>query len=89
MTTMTTSARRGHGEDGIYFDATRNRYVGAISLGHGGDGRRIRRKVTGTTKAEVRQKLKDLHVEIDAGLKAPAGYSVRAAVDDWLVDGLS
>ena len=41
------------------------------------------------TKAEVRQKLKDLHVEIDAGLKAPAGYSVRAAVDDWLADGLS
>jgi site-specific recombinase XerD len=41
------------------------------------------------TKAEVRQKLKDLHAEIDAGLKAPAGYSVRAAVDDWLADGLS
>ena len=25
--------RRGHGEDAIYFDAAKNRYVGAISLG--------------------------------------------------------
>jgi hypothetical protein len=25
--------RRGHGEDAIYFDADKNRYIGAISLG--------------------------------------------------------
>ena len=31
----TTVRRRGHGEDGIYLDAARNRYVGAISLGCG------------------------------------------------------
>jgi hypothetical protein len=30
--------RRGHGEDAIYFDAARNRYIGAVSLGYGGDG---------------------------------------------------
>jgi hypothetical protein len=28
--TDTTTRRRGHGEDAIYFDATKNRYVGAI-----------------------------------------------------------
>jgi hypothetical protein len=27
--------RRGHGEDAIYFDAAKNRYVGAISVGFG------------------------------------------------------
>ena len=26
--------RRGFGEDGIYLDAARNRYMGAISLGY-------------------------------------------------------
>ena len=56
----TTVRRRGHGEDGIYLDAARNRYVGAISLGYGPDGKRIRRKVSGKTKQEVRAKLKEL-----------------------------
>ena len=51
---MATTKRRGHGEDAIYFDAAKNRYFGAVSLGFGPDGRRIRRKVTGTTKAEVK-----------------------------------
>jgi hypothetical protein len=45
--TDTTTRRRGHGEDAIYFDAAKNRYVGAISLGFGPDGKRTRRKVTG------------------------------------------
>lgn len=81
--------RRGHGEDGIYFDASRNRYVGAVSVGYGGDGRRLRRKVTGKTKAEVRQKLKAVHADLDIGVKPAANYSVREAVEDWLASGLS
>ena len=39
--------RRGHGEDAIYFDAAKNRYVGAVSLGFGPEGKRSRRKVYG------------------------------------------
>jgi hypothetical protein len=38
--------RHGFGEDGIYLDAARNRYMGAVSLGYGPDGKRIRRKVS-------------------------------------------
>ena len=45
--------RRGFGEDGIYLDAARNRYMGAISVGYGPDGKRILRKVSGKTKQEV------------------------------------
>jgi len=56
--TDTTVRRRGYGEDAIYFDAAKNRYVGAISVGFGPDGKRIRRKVTVRTKTEVRDKLK-------------------------------
>ena len=33
----TPARRRGHGEDAIYFDAAKNRYVGAVSLGFGPD----------------------------------------------------
>jgi hypothetical protein len=86
--TDTTARRRGHGEDAIYFDAAKNRYVGAISLGFGPDGKRIRRKVTGRTKQEVRDKLKAAHAELDRGLHTSATYMVRQAADDWLEGGL-
>jgi hypothetical protein len=36
------------------------------------DSSRIRRKVTGRTKTEVRDKLKKLQAEADAGLKTSA-----------------
>jgi integrase len=81
--------RRGHGEDAIYFAADKNRYIGAVSLGFGPDGKRLRRKVSGKTKQEVRDKLKAIHAELDAGLQPSAGYTAHAAVDDWLEHGLS
>ncbi len=86
--TDNTARRRGHGEDAIYFDAAKNRYVGAISVGFGPDGKPIRRKVSGRTKAEVRDKLKAAHNELDRGLHTSATYTVRQAVDDWLEGGL-
>jgi integrase len=86
--TETSARRRGHGEDAIYFDAAKNRYVGAVSLGFGPDGKRTRRKVTGRTKQEVRDKLKALHAELDRGLRTSSTYTVRQAVSDWLEGGL-
>jgi integrase len=80
--------RRGFGEDGIYLDAARNRYMGAVSLGYGPDGKRIRRKVSGKTKQEVRAKLQALHQEVNAGVRSSSTYTVREAVDDWLREGL-
>lgn len=88
MTEAKIARRRGHGEDAIYLDASRNRYVGAVSLGYGPDGRRIRRKVTGRTKAEVRDKLRELHREIDSGVRSKPRYTVQDALDDWLATGL-
>ncbi len=62
MTHAPISKRRGQGEDSIYWDATKNRYIGAVSLGFSPAGTRIRKKVTGRTKTEgVRDKLRDLH----------------------------
>ncbi len=84
-----TQVRRcGHGEDGIYLDAARNRYMGAVSLGYGPDGKRIRRKISGKTKQEVRDKLRALHQEIESGVRSSRTYTVRETVVDCLREGL-
>jgi integrase len=94
------SARRGWGQDGIFFehdgpcrDSERHRHCegrwrGVISLGFGADGKRIRRKVSGKTKAIVQDRLKTLHGDLDAGVKASPNYTVRRAAEDWLTEGL-
>jgi hypothetical protein len=65
--TQATSRRRGHGEDSIYWDSSKNRYVGAVSMGFSPAGTRIRKKVTGRTKTEVRDKLRELQGKSKAG----------------------
>jgi integrase len=93
-------ARRGYGEDGIYFDhrgdcrdpayhrGCPGRWRGVVSLGYGPDGKRVRKKVSGTTKAAVKDKLKDLHTDLDAGVRPVRGYTLGQAVTDWLASGL-
>jgi hypothetical protein len=84
----TATARRGHGKGSVYRDAANGTWVGAISLGWRPEGSRMRRKVTGRTKIEVREKLKKLQAEADAGLKTSASYTVSKAVDDWAAEAL-
>jgi hypothetical protein len=88
------SSRRGYGEDGIYLIAGRTAGTAPITrpaLGAGAgwsgfdaDGKRIRKKVSGTTRTEVKDKLNALHAELDAGLRTAQGYTVEKAVADWL-----
>src|ERR1700761_8159656 len=97
---MAGALRRGYGEDGIYFDhrgdcrdsalhkTCAGRWRGVVSLGFDADGKRLRRKVSGQTKAEVKDKLKALHSELDAGLRTAQGYTVEKAVADWLEEGV-
>jgi hypothetical protein len=64
---------------------------GEITLGYTGDGKRARRKVSGTTKAAVVDKLRDLRLHLDKGITPKAGYAhytVRQAAADWLASGL-
>ncbi|MEV4448689.1 tyrosine-type recombinase/integrase [Streptomyces mirabilis] len=89
MTETPKRARRaGHGEDTIYWDPAKNRFVGAVSLGHAPNGKRRRPKVYGKTKTEVRTKIRDLKKEMQTGVKSPANYTVAEAVNDWLERGL-
>ncbi|MGH4030845.1 site-specific integrase [Actinomycetota bacterium Odt1-20B] len=82
--------RAGHGEDSIYWDKSKGRYIGAISLGYTPAGKRNRPKVSGKTKTEVRRKLRELKKELAAadGRKTLAKYTVTQAVNDWLSQGL-
>ena len=94
------TSRRGWGEDGIFFehdapcrDSERHRHCegrwrGVVSLGFGPDGRRVRRKVSGKTKAAVQDRLKALHGDLDSGVQASPNYTVRRAAEDWLEEGL-
>ena len=82
------SRRRGHGEDSIYWDSSKNRYIGSVSLGLNSAGTRVRRKVRGRTKAEVRDKLRELHREADLGIRPRPRYTIDDALDDWLAYGL-
>jgi hypothetical protein len=86
----TTARRRGYGDDSVYFDAVKQRWTGAISLGHTPDGkRRVRRKVTAKTKTEVKDKLKVLRREMDAGIQSSASYTMALCINNWLSQGLT
>jgi hypothetical protein len=83
--TDTAARRHGHGEDAIYFDATNNRCVGAVSLGFEPNAKRSRRKVAGRTKPKVRHKLKVLHAELDRGPRiSTRSFAVTLAKADLL-----
>jgi integrase len=62
--------------------------VGLVSLRFGPDGKRLRRKVTGSTKATVQDRLKRLHDELESGVRTTPNYTVRRAAEDWLLEGL-
>jgi integrase len=98
------AARRTRGQDTIFFDHEgaactdpqrhrhcRGRWRGEVSLGFDASGKRLRRKVSGQTRAAVQDRLKKLHADLDAGLTkaAPSSYTLRAAAEDWLAHGLA
>jgi integrase len=63
-------------------------WVGAISLGFDGQGKRQRIKRKAKTKTELKEKLITLVAEREAGLKTSGNYTVGDAVQDWLAKGL-
>lgn len=75
--------RRGHGDGSIYerVVAGKVQYVGQISLGRDGNGKRLRRAVHGATRAEVRTKLKEIQRNAEAGLSV--GHQAPT-VAEWL-----
>ena len=81
---MAETKRRARGEDSIYYDRSRNRWAGTITVGWKPDGRRDRIIVRGRTKTEVKDKLRTKHQELAAGIRTPANYTVEQCLKDWL-----
>jgi integrase len=81
---MAETKRRARGEDSIYYDRSRDRWTGTITVGWKPDGRRDRITVRGRTKTEVKDKLRAKHTELAAGIRAPAHYTVGQCLTDWL-----
>jgi hypothetical protein len=88
LVTVVSGKRRGRGEDSIYGDSAKQRFV-AVSLGYSASGARVRKKVMGRTKTEVREKLRELHAQVDSGVRPRRHYTLGDALDDWLAHGPS
>jgi hypothetical protein len=65
-----------------------NGYTGAISLGFDAAGKRQRVKRKARTKAQVKDKLREVVDDLEAGVTAKAGYTVAEAISDFLDHGM-
>jgi integrase len=82
--------RRSRGDGGLHWDTRRRRWIATASLGFDATGRRVIKRGSGVTKTEAKEKLKEVLRDYEDGLAiAPADYTVRDAVEDWLKYGLS
>lgn len=82
--------RRSRGDGGLHWDEKRQRWIATASLGYDGRGKRIVKRGSGRTKTEAKNKLKEVLRDYEDGLAiAPAAYTVKHAVDDWLAYGLT
>lgn len=59
--------RRSKGDGSIYFDEKRGLYIGQITLGYDDRGKRKRKTVYGSTKTEVKNKLKNVEYQVYTG----------------------
>lgn len=77
-----TKRRRAHGEGSVYFDAHRAKWVGTIDLGPDpATGKRRRAKVSGDTRSEAADRLRERRKELDAGSTAPANMTTADLID--------
>lgn len=83
------AARRSHGDGGLSWDESRQRWIASVTVGYTPAGKRVVRRASGRTKTEAKNKLKELIRDHDDGLaSASRAYTVAQAVNDWLDHGL-
>jgi hypothetical protein len=84
------TARRSHGEGGLYWNDKRQRWIATVTVGYDGRGKRIVKTGSGRTKTEAKHKLREQLRDREDGLSLGRdGYTVRQAVEDWLAYGLA
>jgi integrase len=74
------------GDGSYWYDAERGRWFGQVVLGRGHDGRLVRPKRSGRTKAEVRAKLRELREEFEAGVSVGEDVLFGEFAQWWLTE---
>ncbi|WP_217702633.1 site-specific integrase [Nocardioides guangzhouensis] len=83
-------ARRNRGDGGLYWDETKQRWIGVATVGYDGRGKPRRRKVHARTKTEGNERLRELLREVDRGVDLNHGaITVGEVVEAWLRHGLN
>jgi integrase len=81
--------RRNRGDGGLYWDDSRQRWIGVITVGFDTRGKPKRRKVSGVTKTEAQDRLRALQREAELGLDISQGaITVAEVMKAWLTHGL-
>lgn len=93
------AARRARGEDSISFDhrgrcidperhrTCPGRWRAEVSRGYDASGKRVKSKVTATSKTALMEKLKALHEDLDSGVEDRSA-TLQQVIDTWLKEGL-
>lgn len=61
------SKKRANGDGAVYFSDAKKKWIGQITLGYDESGNRKRKTVYGSTKSEVKQKLRQIEIGIYTG----------------------
>src|SRR6266699_1053947 len=68
--------RRSRGDGGLYWSESRQRWMGEITIGYDGRGKRITRKASAKTKTEARDKLKEM-IRVNGQVAVPGGGQLK------------
>ncbi len=81
------ASRRANHEGSLYQRSSDARWIGAVRLGRGPDGRAVRKYVSGTSRSEVAKKLKVLQRQFDDG-QLPRDFHVTLSTlfERWFED---
>ena len=78
-------SKRGRGEGGVYQRESDRLWVGTVSLGYDGNGKRKRKTVYGQSKKEVLDKLREIQAAARVGnVPDPGNMIVSQLLDRWL-----
>jgi integrase len=83
-----TGRRRAHGEGGVRWSESRQRFIAEQTVGYDARGKRIVRTGSGKSETAALRELRKRVKEYEAGL-APTSqhYRVKLAMEDWLEHG--
>jgi integrase len=66
-----------------------DRWRGAVSLGYDANGQRVRKKVSGRTRAEAVEKIRRLRQQVDSGIAFDDRVTLEAFLNRWLTVNLT